>query len=169
MKAISLGLISSIIFSIVLAKNSSDSESPTGCFPFCRKKTKKSRKTTDEPVKEEKPFDPDLPDLQFIDEYTPTVIEICNVHQPRLNDPFTSETDDTTVDKVTGFLRRKYDPLRTGCYFRSYEEAFESRNSYILIHFKDIDEYNERVACNKALYHHPPPKVPEKQELPKKQ
>ncbi|SCL85464.1 Acidic phosphoprotein precursor PCEMA1, putative, partial [Plasmodium chabaudi adami] len=52
MKVISLSLISSIIFSIVLAKNSSDSGSKTGCFGFCRKKPKKPHKTTtDELVK----------------------------------------------------------------------------------------------------------------------
>ncbi|KEG01403.1 hypothetical protein YYE_03499 [Plasmodium vinckei vinckei] len=167
MKVISVGLISLIIFNIVLAENSSDSEPTTGCFSFCRKKTKKNDKI-DEPV-ENTGYNPDLQDIEFIDEFTPTVIEICKVKKPRLNDPFTSENDGTTVDKVTGFLRREYDPLRAGRYYRPYEEAFEKRNTHILIPFKDINEYNERVACNKALIHRPPPKIPEKQELPVEQ
>ncbi|CAD2100736.1 fam-a protein [Plasmodium vinckei] len=50
MKAISLSLISSIIFSIVLAENSSDLESTTGCIEFCRKKPNKTHTTTDEPI-----------------------------------------------------------------------------------------------------------------------
>ncbi|SCL93174.1 erythrocyte membrane antigen 1 [Plasmodium chabaudi chabaudi] len=50
MKVISLGLISSIIFTIVLAKNSPDSGSTTGCFGFCRKKPKEAHNTTEESV-----------------------------------------------------------------------------------------------------------------------
>ncbi|CAD2099505.1 fam-a protein [Plasmodium vinckei] len=50
MKAISLSLISSIIFSIVLAESSSDLESTTGCCSLLEGKTKKNHKTTYEPV-----------------------------------------------------------------------------------------------------------------------
>ncbi|SCL84428.1 Acidic phosphoprotein precursor PCEMA1, putative [Plasmodium chabaudi adami] len=166
MKAIPLGLISSIIFSIVLAEKHSDLEFTAGCFPLYRKKTKKNDKI-DEPV-EDTGYDPDIPDLQFIDEYYPTVMEICKIPKPIVGELFTSEDDDTTVDEATGFLRRKYDPLRIGRYFRPYEEAFEYRNSYIFIPFKDIHHYNEMVACGKALFHSAPPKIPEKQELLKK-
>ncbi|SCL86670.1 fam-a protein [Plasmodium chabaudi adami] len=165
MKAIPLGLISSIIFSIVLAEKRADSESTTGCFPFCRKKAKKSHKTADEPV-EDTGYDPDLPNIDFIDEYLSTVMEICKIPKPIVGELFTSEDDDTTVDEVTGFSRRKYDPLRIGRYFRPYEEAFEYRNSYIVIPFRDIHHYNEMVECGRALFHPTPPRIPEKQELP---
>ncbi|SCL95367.1 erythrocyte membrane antigen 1 [Plasmodium chabaudi adami] len=50
MKVISLGLISSIIFTIVLAENSPDSGSTTGCLEFCREKPKEAHKTTEESV-----------------------------------------------------------------------------------------------------------------------
>ncbi|CAD2112602.1 fam-a protein [Plasmodium vinckei petteri] len=50
MKAISLSLISSIIFSIVLAENCSDLEPTTGCIEFCRKKQNKTHTTTDDPI-----------------------------------------------------------------------------------------------------------------------
>ncbi|KEG00577.1 hypothetical protein YYE_04406 [Plasmodium vinckei vinckei] len=50
MKVISVGLISLIIFNIVLAKNSSDSESTTGCSSLLEEKTKKTHKTTEESV-----------------------------------------------------------------------------------------------------------------------
>ncbi|SCL89172.1 Acidic phosphoprotein precursor PCEMA1, putative, partial [Plasmodium chabaudi chabaudi] len=143
MKVMSLGLISSIIFSVVLSENRSDSESTTGCFPFFRKKTKKNDKIY-KPV-EDTGYNPDLQNADFIDEYYSTVMEICKIPKPIVGELFTSEDDDITVDEVTGFSRRKYDPLRIGRYFRPYEEAFEYRNSYIMIPFRDIHHYNEMV------------------------
>ncbi|CAD2084737.1 fam-a protein [Plasmodium vinckei lentum] len=50
MKVISVGLISLIIFNIVLAKNSSDSGSTKGCCSLLEEKTKKTHKTTEESV-----------------------------------------------------------------------------------------------------------------------
>ncbi|SCL84419.1 Acidic phosphoprotein precursor PCEMA1, putative, partial [Plasmodium chabaudi adami] len=118
----------SIIFSIVLARNSSGSKSTTGCFPFCRKKTKKSYKI-DEPVKVEikdkGTYDPDIPNIKFIDESNPIIFEVHDECQTRLSEPFTSETDGTTVDKVTGFLRRENDSIERGWYIRPYEEEPE--------------------------------------------
>ncbi|SCL91657.1 Acidic phosphoprotein precursor PCEMA1, putative [Plasmodium chabaudi adami] len=128
MKIISLGLISSIIFSIVLAKNSSDSGPTTGCFPFCRKKTKKIHKIN-EPVKVEikgkGTYDPDIPDIKFIDESDPIIFEAHEECQTRLSELFTSETDGTTVDEVTGFLRRENESIAKGWYIRPYEEDYE--------------------------------------------
>ncbi|CAD2088710.1 fam-a protein [Plasmodium vinckei lentum] len=61
MKVISVGLISLIIFNIVLAKNSSDSESTTGCSSLLEEKTKKTHKTTEESVnvKDKGPYEED--------------------------------------------------------------------------------------------------------------
>ncbi|SCL89102.1 erythrocyte membrane antigen 1 [Plasmodium chabaudi chabaudi] len=127
MKAISLGLIFSIIFSIVLAKNGSDSNSTTGCFSFLKKKTKKSHKTTDEPVKVKGKgvYDPDLPDFKFIDEFDTMLMEIYKENQTELEEPVTSETDDNIVDKVDGFLRRENESKKKGWYIRPYEYEYE--------------------------------------------
>ncbi|CAD2109194.1 fam-a protein [Plasmodium vinckei] len=46
----SVGLISLIIFNIVLANNTSDSESTTGCCSLLEEKTKKTHKTTEKSV-----------------------------------------------------------------------------------------------------------------------
>ncbi|CAD2094646.1 fam-a protein [Plasmodium vinckei brucechwatti] len=166
MKAIPLGLIYSIIFSIVLAQNSSDSESTTGCFPFCRKKTKKSRKTTDEPVKEDKPFDPDLPNLRFIDEFDPIILEVYKGRQSMLNEPFISETDGTTVDKVTGFLRRENESIKKGWYIRPYEENYEHMIKVNFIPLKDNYQYNQKNVHKQGGAPPPVPKAPGKQEFP---
>ncbi|CAD2112582.1 fam-a protein [Plasmodium vinckei petteri] len=50
MKVISVGLISLIVFNIVLAKNSSDSGSTTDCSSLLEEKTKKTHKTTEKSV-----------------------------------------------------------------------------------------------------------------------
>ncbi|ETB63472.1 hypothetical protein YYC_00227 [Plasmodium yoelii 17X] len=70
MKTILLALISSIIFSIVLAEDSEPEESST-------------------------------------DEFDPMLIEIYKIRKTKLDEPFISETDDTIIDEVIGFLRRK--------------------------------------------------------------
>ncbi|CAD2107993.1 fam-a protein [Plasmodium vinckei] len=168
MKAIPLGLIFSIIFSIVLSENRSDSESTTGCFPFCRKKTKKSRKTVDEPVKvkEKKPFDPDLPNLKFIDEFDPIILEVYKGHQSMLDEPFISETDGTTVDKVTGFLRRENESIKKGWYIRPYEEDYEHMIKVNFIPLKDNYQYNQKNAHKQGGAPPPVPKASGKQESP---
>ncbi|CAD2092938.1 erythrocyte membrane antigen 1 [Plasmodium vinckei lentum] len=125
MKAISLSLIFSIIFSIVLARNSSGSKSVTGCFPFCRKKKKKIHKMTRETIKSKGAYDPDIPNIKFIDEFDPIILEVHEECQTRLSEPFTSETDGTTVDEVTGFLRRENESKKKGVYIRPYEEEPE--------------------------------------------
>ncbi|SCL93517.1 Acidic phosphoprotein precursor PCEMA1, putative, partial [Plasmodium chabaudi adami] len=129
MKAISLGLISSIIFSIVLAKNGSGSGSTTGCFGCFRKKPKKIlAKTAAAPVKasETADFDPNLPNIKFIEEFEPVTIEGCKSRLPELDDLFVSETDGMIIDKVTGFSRRENDSVLSGWYIRPYEEGYEN-------------------------------------------
>ncbi|EUD69672.1 hypothetical protein YYG_05119 [Plasmodium vinckei petteri] len=116
MRAIPLGLISSIIFSIVLAENYSDSLLTICCFPFCRKKKKKIHKTVRDSVKvkDKGTYDPDIPNIKFIDEFDPIILEVYKGRQSELAEPFVSETDGTTIDKVTGFLRRENDSKRQG-------------------------------------------------------
>ncbi|CAD2087409.1 fam-a protein [Plasmodium vinckei lentum] len=168
MRATSLSLISPMVFSIVLAQKCLSSEFATDYSPFCREKTKESHKTADEPL-ENTNYDPDLPDFQVIDEYNPTAVTNCKVNQPRLGASFISETDSTTVDKVTGLLRREYDPKRIGCYYEPYEETFESRNSYSLVPFMDSHKYNKTIKLKQDNFRSPPPKTLENQELPKKE
>ncbi|CAD2099519.1 fam-a protein [Plasmodium vinckei] len=57
----SVGLISLIIFNIVLANNTSDSESTTGCSSLLEEKTKKTHKTTEKSVnvKGKRPYEKD--------------------------------------------------------------------------------------------------------------
>ncbi|SCL95891.1 erythrocyte membrane antigen 1 [Plasmodium chabaudi adami] len=167
MKIISLGLISSIIFSIVLARNSSNSKSTTGWFPLCRKKTKKNHKTTAEPVKvhEKVNFDPKLPNLKFIDEFDPIILEVYKGRQSELVEPFISEIDGTIIDKVTRFLRRENDSSLPGLYIRPYEEDYEDM---IKVNFIPLMEYYHRKQKNAHKQSDVPPpvyKVPEKQEL----
>ncbi|CAD2102588.1 fam-a protein [Plasmodium vinckei brucechwatti] len=143
-----IGLISSIIFSVVLARVSSGSKSTTGCFSFLKKKKKKSHKATDEPVKVEGKgeYDPDLPDLKFIDEFDPMLMEIYKGHQTELDEPFASEIDDTVVDKVTGFLRRENESRRKGWYIRPYEEEYEDMIKANFIPLKNNYQYNQITA-----------------------
>ncbi|CAD2100695.1 fam-a protein [Plasmodium vinckei] len=168
MRAKSLSLISPMVFSIVLAQKCLSSEFATDYSPFCRKKTKESHKTANEPL-ENMNYDHDFPEFQAIDEYNPTAVTNCKVNQPRLGEPFISETDGTAVDKVTGFLRREHDPKRVGCYYGPYEEAFESRNSYNLVPFMDSHKYNKTIELKQDHFRPPPPKTLENQKLPKKE
>ncbi|CAD2090643.1 fam-a protein [Plasmodium vinckei lentum] len=171
MKAISLGIISSIIFSIVLAKNSSGSGSTTGCFSFLKKKAKKSHKTTAEPVKvkEEKPFDPKLPNLKFIDDFDPITLEAPKGYHSMLDEPFIPETDGTITDKVTGFLRREHVPGMSGWYIRPYEEDYEDKIKVNYIPYREYYERKQKIAHKQ---NDAPPSILkgfEKQEFPKEQ
>ncbi|KEG01392.1 hypothetical protein YYE_03982 [Plasmodium vinckei vinckei] len=171
MRAISLSLISPMIFSIILAQKCLSFEFAPNYFPFCRKKTKESYKTADEPL-ENTIYDPDFPDLQFIDEYTPKVIDICKVNQPRLGELFISETVGTTDDNAPEFLRREYDPRMVGYYYRPYEEEFENRNFYRFVPFMDshkYNKYNKTIKLKQDYLCPPPPKTLENHELPKKE
>ncbi|CAD2100987.1 erythrocyte membrane antigen 1 [Plasmodium vinckei petteri] len=167
MKAISLGLISSIIFSIVISENSSDSESTTGCFGFCRKKKKKSRKTTDEPVKvkDKGAYDPDLPNLKFIDEFDSTILEDHEWHQTELDEPFTSETNGTIVDKAPGFLRGENEPKKKGWYIRPYEEEYEDMINAKFMSLKNNYQSNQKDAHKQECTAIAIPNSPENQEL----
>ncbi|SCL91440.1 erythrocyte membrane antigen 1 [Plasmodium chabaudi chabaudi] len=157
MKAISLGLFSSIIFSIVLAKSSSDSGSPTGCFGFRRKKAKKRHKTELGSVKakDKEEFDPDIPNIKFIDEFTPITLEDSKGCLSILDELFVSETDGTITDKVTGSLRREKDSSVSGWYIRPYEEDYEDM---IMVNSIPLREYYQHEHQNVD-------KMPEKQEF----
>ncbi|VTZ67333.1 fam-a protein [Plasmodium chabaudi chabaudi] len=145
MKVISLSLISSIIFSIALASDCSGSGATTCCFSFCIRKTKKSHNTADEPVKVKGKgaYDPDLPDLKFIDEFDPILMEIYKERQTELEEPFTSETDDNIVDKVDGLLGRENESRRKGWYIRPYEEDYEDTIKINFIPLKNNYQYNQ--------------------------
>ncbi|SCL90814.1 Acidic phosphoprotein precursor PCEMA1, putative [Plasmodium chabaudi chabaudi] len=162
MKAISLGLISSIIFSIVLAKNSSGSGSSTGCFGCFRKKPKKIPATAvaAEPVKapETADFDPKLPNLKFIEEFEPITIEGCKSRLPELDEVFVSETDGMIIDKVTGFSRRENDSVLSGWYIRPYEEGYEHM---IKVNFIPLREYYKRMENRPPKQYDGPPPVPD--------
>ncbi|CAD2087428.1 fam-a protein [Plasmodium vinckei brucechwatti] len=168
MRATSLSLISPMVLSIVLAQKCLSSEVATDYVPLCRKKTKESHKTANEPL-ENTNYDPDRSDFQFVDKYNPTAITPCKVNQPRLGEPFISEADGTTVNKVTGFLRREYVPRRVGCYYVPHEEVFESRNSYSLVPFMDSHKHNKTIELKQDHFRPLPPKTLENQELPKKE
>ncbi|CAD2097685.1 erythrocyte membrane antigen 1 [Plasmodium vinckei brucechwatti] len=169
MKVISVGLISLIIFNIVLAKNSSNSGSTTGCFSFFRKKTKKSHKTTDEPVKGKGTYDPDLSDLKFIDEFDPITLEAPKGRQSMLDEPFISETDGIVIDKVTGFSRRENNSGVSGWYIRPYEEDYEDMIKVDFVPLKNNYQYNQKDAHKQGDAASPVSKGPEKHELPKNQ
>ncbi|CAD2092932.1 erythrocyte membrane antigen 1 [Plasmodium vinckei lentum] len=172
MKVMSLDLISSIIFSIVLARSSFGSESVTGCFPFCIKKTKKSHKTTDEPDKSKDDYDPDIPNINFIDEFSPKIIEIYKGRQTGLVEPFISETDGTIVDKVTGFLRRENDFRRKGWYIRPYEEDYEHMIKVNFMPLNKNDQSFQSIQTNVHKQGGTPSamlKADKKQEFPKEQ
>ncbi|SCL93130.1 erythrocyte membrane antigen 1 [Plasmodium chabaudi chabaudi] len=172
MKVISLGLISSIIFTIVLAKNSPDSGSTTGCFGFGRKKPKKIHTTVvAEPVKapEIVDFDPKLTNLNFIEEFEPITIEGCKSRLPELDEVFVSETDGMIIDKVTGFSRRENDSVLSGWYIRPYEEDYEDM---IKVNFIPLREYYQRMENRPPKQYDGPPPVPDMpqiSELPIKQ
>ncbi|CAD2086346.1 fam-a protein [Plasmodium vinckei brucechwatti] len=165
MKAISLGLISSIIFSIVLAENNSISGAITCCFPFFRKKTKKSRKMTYEPIKIKDEYDPDIPNLKYIDKFTPITLDIYKGDQSRLNEPFISETDGAIVDEVTGFLRRENDSRRQGYYIKPNEEDYEHMIKTNFIPLKNNYQYNQMNAHKKDDTPHAVPKASGNQEF----
>ncbi|CAD2083921.1 erythrocyte membrane antigen 1 [Plasmodium vinckei brucechwatti] len=169
MKVISLSLISSIIFSIVLAKKNSGSGSTMGCFGFFRKKSKKGHKTTAEPVKEEKPFNPKLPNLKFIDEFDIITLEAPKGNQSMLDEPFISETDGIIIDEVTGFSRRKHVPDMSGWYIRPYEEDYEDMIMVNSMPLREYYQHEQQKLHNK--YGVPPsvPKMHEKQGFPVEQ
>ncbi|KEG00381.1 hypothetical protein YYE_04892 [Plasmodium vinckei vinckei] len=162
MKVISLGIISSIIFSIVLAKKSLDSESTTGCFGFCRRKSKKSQKTS---VQDVKPFNSNIPGINFIDEFEPITLEPPKGRKSMLAEPFISETDGTVTDKVTGFLIREKNSSVSGWYIRPYEEDYKDM---IMVNFVPLREYYQHEQQNVHNQYGVSPSVPkmsEKQKL----
>ncbi|EUD69654.1 hypothetical protein YYG_05129 [Plasmodium vinckei petteri] len=115
-------------------------------FPFCIKKTKKSHKTTDEPDKIKDDYDPDIPNIKFIDEFSPKIIEI-----------YKGQTDGIIIDKVTGFSRRENNSSVSGWYIRPYEEDYEDM---IKANFILYREYYERKQQNAHKQHRgPPPKL----------
>ncbi|SCL89262.1 Acidic phosphoprotein precursor PCEMA1, putative [Plasmodium chabaudi adami] len=168
MKATSLSLISSIVFSIALAKECSDSESTTCCFPSCRIKKKKFHKKIDAPVEIKDEYDPDIPNLKYIDKFSPITLDIYKGDKTKLNEPFVSETDGAIIDKVTGFLIRENDPRRQGCYIKPYEEKYEHM---IKINFIPLKENCQTFQSNQITTHKqsdippPIPKVPGEPEL----
>ncbi|CAD2112534.1 erythrocyte membrane antigen 1 [Plasmodium vinckei] len=171
MKALSLGLISSIIFSIVLAKNSSDSGSTTGCFGFCRKKSKKSHKTkTDkhDVLKGTKPFDPNLPNLKFIDEFDPITLQAPQGRQSMLDELYTSETDGTTTDKVTGFLRKQHVPGMSGWYIRPYEEDYEDKIKVSYVPYREYYERKQKIISQQRKGPPPVPDMPQRGDVPRR-
>ncbi|KEG00223.1 erythrocyte membrane antigen 1 [Plasmodium vinckei vinckei] len=137
MNAISLALISSIIFNIALAQKCLGSESLIDCFSFLKKKTKKKHKI-DESVKDKGAYDPDIPDIKFIDEFNPTMIEDHECHQTELDDPFISEANGTIIDKAPKFLRGKNKLRIKGWYIRPYEEEYEDMINAM---FMDLNNY----------------------------
>ncbi|CAD2098374.1 fam-a protein [Plasmodium vinckei] len=148
MKGMPLGLISSIIFSIVLARGCSGSKATTGFFSFLKKKKKKSHKTTDKPVKVEGKgaYDPDLPDLEFIDEFDPILMEIYKGNQNELDKSIISETNGAIVNKATGFLGRENGSRRKGWYIRPYEEDYEDMIKDIFMPLKSNYQCNQITA-----------------------
>ncbi|CAD2095756.1 erythrocyte membrane antigen 1 [Plasmodium vinckei] len=170
MKAISLGIISSIIFSIVLAKSSSGSGSTTGCFGFFRKKLKKTHTTT-EPVnvKDEKSFDPKLLNIKFIDEFDPIALEAPKGRQSMLDKPFISETDGIIIDKVTGFSRRENNSSVSGWYIRPYEEDYEDMITINSMPLREYYKHEQQNVHNQYGVSPSVPKIPEKQKFPVKQ
>ncbi|SCL90699.1 Acidic phosphoprotein precursor PCEMA1, putative [Plasmodium chabaudi adami] len=170
MKIISLGIIFSIIFSIVLSKNSSGSGSTMSFFSFLKKKTKKKHKI-DKPVKVKckEEFDPGLSDLKFIDEFDPMIMETYKGHQTELDESFISEANGAIVDKVAGFLRRKNESRRKGWYIRPYEEEYEDMIKSNFISLKNNYQYNQMNANKQSGVPPAVPKALEKQELAKEQ
>ncbi|SCL82205.1 erythrocyte membrane antigen 1 [Plasmodium chabaudi chabaudi] len=167
MKIISLGLISSIIFSIVLARNSSNSKSTTGCFELLGKKPKKIHTMIAEPVKDnvkgKEVFDPKLPNLKFIDEFDPIMLEVYKENMSELDQPIISEIDGTIADKVTRFLRRENDSSLPGLYIRPYEEDYEDMINYIPL--RDNYQREQNNAHKQSGAPTPVYMMPEKQEL----
>ncbi|SCL96792.1 erythrocyte membrane antigen 1 [Plasmodium chabaudi adami] len=160
MKVISLGLISSIIFSIVLAKKSLDSGSTTGC-----EKTKETHTTAvAEPVKvpEKVDFDPKLPNLKFIEEFEPITLEDCKGRLKELDELFVSETDGMIIDKVIGFSRRENDSVLSGWYIRLYEEDYEHM---IKVNFIPLREYYQRMENRPPKQYNGPPIVPDMPQI----
>ncbi|KEG04420.1 erythrocyte membrane antigen 1 [Plasmodium vinckei vinckei] len=164
MKVISLGLISSIIFSIVLAKKGSDSGSTTGCFGFCRRKSKKSKKS----VQDAKPLDLNIPGIKFIDEFEPIIL-----HSPKIGfksvvtEPFAPEDDDVTIDPKTGFLRREYVPGMSGWYVRPYEEDYADQIQTNFIPYREYYERRQKIKSQRRGGPPPLPTTPQRYVPPK--
>ncbi|SCL89202.1 erythrocyte membrane antigen 1 [Plasmodium chabaudi chabaudi] len=122
MNVISLSIIPPIIFSIVLARNRFGSGTTIDCFSFLNTIAREICSVS-EPLNMD--YDPDLPNIKFIDEFDPIMLENHEGYQAESDEPFTSETDDTIVDKVVGSSRRKNNPRGKGWYIRPYEEEYE--------------------------------------------
>ncbi|CAD2089748.1 fam-a protein [Plasmodium vinckei lentum] len=167
MKVMSVGLISLIIFNIVLAKNTSDSGSTKGCFSFLKKKIKTAHKTADEPVKVKGKgtHDPDLPNLQFIDEFDPMLMEIYKGNQTELDKSIISETNGAIVNKATEFLRSENESRRKGWYIRPYEEDYEDMIKDSFISLKNNYQYNQNNSNKRDDTPHSVYKGPGKQKF----
>ncbi|SCL86929.1 Acidic phosphoprotein precursor PCEMA1, putative, partial [Plasmodium chabaudi adami] len=129
-------------------------------FGFCRKKPKKAHKTTTDEsvnVRGKGPYDPDLPNLKFIDEFDPITLEAPKGRQSMLDEPFISETDGIIIDKVTGFSRRENNSSVSGWYIRPYEEDYEDM---IKVNFIPYREYYERKQHNAHKQGDPSPPIP---------
>ncbi|CAD2094029.1 fam-a protein [Plasmodium vinckei lentum] len=174
MKVISVGLISLIIFNIVLAKNTPDSGTTTNSFQSCTKKTKKIHKTTDRPVnvKCNGTNDSDFPDIQFIDEFDPMLMEIYKGNQTELDKSIISETNGAIVNKGTGFLRSENESRKKGWYIRpyeeNYEEDYEDMIKDIFMPLKNNHQHNKNNSYKQDDAPPPVSKGPKKQKFTEK-
>ncbi|SCM01340.1 Acidic phosphoprotein precursor PCEMA1, putative, partial [Plasmodium chabaudi adami] len=103
-------------------------------------------------------FDPNLPNIKFIEEFEPITIEGCKSRLPELDDLFVSETDGMIIDKVTGFSRRENDSVLSGWYIRPYEEDYEDM---IKVNFIPLWEYYKRMENRPPKQYDGPPPVPD--------
>ncbi|CXH16324.1 erythrocyte membrane antigen 1 [Plasmodium berghei] len=130
-------------------------------FGFCRRKSKKSHKTS---VKEKKPVDPKLPDLKIIGDFDPIKLEDTKGRKSMLAKPFVSETDGTVTDKVTGSLIREKDSSVSEWYIRPYKD----HEDVIMVNFVPLREYYQHEQQNVHNQYGVSPSVPkmsEKQKL----
>ncbi|VTZ68210.1 erythrocyte membrane antigen 1 [Plasmodium chabaudi chabaudi] len=114
----------------------------------------------------------DLPNLKFIDEFSPIIVEIPKARQIKLTEPFISETDGTIIDKVTGFLRRENESMGKGFYIRPYKEAYEHMINFIFTPFNKNDQSFKSNQTNAHKQGDTLPgvsKTPENHKLPEKQ
>ncbi|SCL87984.1 erythrocyte membrane antigen 1 [Plasmodium chabaudi adami] len=114
----------------------------------------------------------DLPNLNFIDEFSPIIVEIPKARQTKLTESFISETNGTIIDKVTGFVRRENESVRKGWYIRSYKEAYEHMIKFIFTPFNKNDQSFKSNQTNVHKQGDTLPgvsKAPEKHKLPEEQ